>query len=90
MEPRRTKRTLQDVRRELVKARVADAVAVSLSLRRWWHPVLWYRSLWFLYKNRRRQKILAEMNRKSMGFDWRDSRPKKLQRQLGILPPVNT
>jgi hypothetical protein len=82
-------RTLKDVRRELVKARMADGVAVHLTLKQPWRIILWWRSLQFIFKNRRRQKILKTMSEKSMGFDWRCSLPKKQQRAAGMLPGLN-
>jgi len=81
-------RTWMDVRRERRKAKLADAMAVSMSLRRFWNPLVLFRTFKFLFSNRRRQRVLAEMDRNHMGFAWRDSRPKKLQRQLGLLPKI--
>lgn len=75
---------------ELRRARMADAVAVQLSLRRFWNPFVVWRTLKFLFANRRRQRQLATLSRLRMGFGWRDSRPKKLQRQLGLLPKLES
>jgi hypothetical protein len=84
----KTGRTWMDVRRERRKAKLADAMAVSLSLRNFWDPRVLWRTFKFLYQNRKRQRVLAELDRQRMGFDWRDARPKKLQRQLGLLPKL--
>lgn len=84
----KTGRTLRDVRRQLVKAKLADGVAVQMTLARWWHPVRWWRAFKFLYANRNRQKKLQFLSERSMGFDWRSSIPKKQQRKLGMLPEL--
>lgn len=77
-------------RAELAKARVADAVAVQMSLRRFWNPFVLFRTFKFLFANRKRQRSLARLDKLRMGFEWRDSRPKKLQRELGLLPQIKT
>jgi hypothetical protein len=81
--------SLAAVRRELVKARLADTVAVSMSLRNFWRPLVLWRAVKFIFRNQRRQKILARLARARMGFRWRDSRPLKLQRQLGLKPKIS-
>jgi hypothetical protein len=84
----RTGRTLKDVRRELRKARMENGVAVNLTFSNWFRPRVVWHSIKFVFKNRRRIRILKTMSDKSMGRDWRDSRPKKLQRKLGHLPQL--
>ena len=81
-------KTLKDVRRQLAKAKLADAVAVQMSYRQWWNPLRWYRSFQFIYKNRRRQRSLKFLSDRSMGFVWRSSIPKKKQRAAGMLPKL--
>jgi len=82
-------RTLQDVRKQLAKARLADGVAVQLTLRNAWNPVMWWRAFKFIYRNRTRQRKLEFLSKRSMGFDWRPSIPKKQQRNLGMLPKIS-
>lgn len=81
-------KTLKDVRRELVKAKLADAVTVQLTLNNFWRPMMWVRGFKFIFKNRRRQRVLQRMSDKSMGFAWRSSMPKKKQREMGYLPKL--
>ncbi|MDR3459557.1 MAG: hypothetical protein P4N60_19175 [Verrucomicrobiae bacterium] len=78
--------SLTAVRRDLVKAKLADVVAVHMSLKNFWNPIVLWRAVKFIFANQRRKKILATMVRAKMGFNWRDSRPLKKQRQLGLLP----
>jgi len=82
------KGSLKAVRRELRFANAADVVAVQLSLKNFWKPLVLWRAVKFVFKNQRRKKILAKMSRAKMGFNWRDSRPLKLQRRLGLRPQV--
>jgi hypothetical protein len=81
-------RSLRAVRRELARAKIADVVAVQMSLKNFWNLVVLWRSAKFIFKNQRRQKLLATLSRAKMGFAWRDARPLKLQRQLGIKPQL--
>lgn len=80
--------SLTAVRRELVKAKCADVVAVQMSLRNCWRPSVIWKSVKFIFRNQRRKKLLATLSRAKMGFAWRDSRPLKLQRQLGLIPKL--
>jgi len=81
--------TLKDVRIQLRKARLADAAAVQITLRDCWRPIVWWRCMKFLYRNRKRQNLLQKLSDKHMGFAWRPSIPKKKQRQLGMLPKLS-
>ena len=81
--------SLTAVRRELVRAKVADVVAVQLSLKNFWRPLVAWRAVKFIFQNQKRQKLLAKMSRAKMGFNWRDSRPLKLQRKLGLKPKLS-
>lgn len=76
-------------KQELAKAKLADVVAVQLSLRNFWNPLVLWRTVKFLYQNHRRQRVLARMVKRQMGFNWRCSLPKKQQRQLGYLPKLS-
>lgn len=80
--------SLTAVRRELRRANAADVVAVQLSLRNFWNPLVLWRSVRFLFRNQRRKKLLATMSRAKMGFAWRDARPLKQQRRLGLKPQL--
>jgi hypothetical protein len=80
--------SLTAVRRELRRANYADVAAVSIGLRNFWNPLALWRAGVFIFRNQRRKKLLARMDRAKMGFSWRDSRPLKLQRRLGLLPPI--
>ena len=81
--------SLRAVRRELLKAKVADVVAVQMSLKNFWRPTVVWRAVKFIFKNQRRQKLLARLARAKMGFAWRDSRPLKQQRKLGLKPQLS-
>lgn len=81
--------TLKDVRVQLRKAKLANVAAVQITLRDFWRPIVWWRCLKFLYRNRRRQRLLETLSAKSMGFAWRSSIPRKKQRELGMLPKLS-
>lgn len=81
--------SLKAVRREQVRAKLADVVAVQTALRNFWNPLVLWRTVKFIFKNQRRQKLLAYLSRAKMGFNWRDSRPLKKQRELGLLPKIS-
>ena len=80
--------SLTAVRRELRRAKLADVVAVQMSLKNFWNPLVLWRAVKFIFQNQKRQKLLAKMSRAKMGFAWRDSRPLKLQRKLGLKPQI--
>jgi hypothetical protein len=85
MKPRRT---LRDVYVEIGKSRIADFIAWRLALARFWRFDLVWRALRFRIVNARRRKALIALARNKMSPDWRDSRPLKLQRKLGLKPSL--
>jgi len=80
--------SLTAVRRELMNAKYADVVAVQMSLKNFWRPLVLWRAVKFIFRNQKRQRLLAKMSRAKMGFNWRDARPLKLQRKLGLKPQL--
>lgn len=87
----KTKRkTLSDVRRDVVKSRLADLVAWRMALRQFWRPVLVWRSLKFRWQNRKRRGVLFQLLEKQMSPDWRCSLPKKQQRAMGMISQLKT
>lgn len=82
------RRTLQSVHVEIGKGRIADFVAWRLALARFWRLDLVWRALRFRAVNARRRRALVALAKNKMSPDWRDARPAKLRRRLGLLTPI--
>lgn len=89
MKHRKQRRTLADVRRELIARRIHAFMAWRMALARFWRIDLLWRALKLRWVYARREKVLRQMLQRSMSPDWRDTRPKAKLRRLGLLPPVN-
>jgi hypothetical protein len=85
---KKPRRTLKSVYEEIYKSRIADFLAWRLALARCWRIDLVWTAIKFRMINSRRRRVLIRLAEARMSPDWRESRPKKLQRKLGILPPV--
>jgi hypothetical protein len=59
-----------------------------MAIAKFWHLGHVWRALHFRWVNARRRRALEALLANKMSPDWRDTRPKKLRRKLGLLPPV--
>jgi hypothetical protein len=82
------RRTLADVRREMIARRIHAFFAWRAALSRFWRIDLLWRAIKLRWVYARRERVLGVLLKNKMSPDWRDSRPKKLQRKLGILRQV--
>ncbi len=87
MKPRRTLRSLYI---EIIKSRLADFAAWRMALSRPWRIDLIWIAIKFRFVNARRRRAALALVKRNMSPDWRDSCPKKTQRKLGLIPPINS
>jgi hypothetical protein len=85
---RKPRRTLADVRRELIARRIHAFFAWRTALSRFWRIDLLWRAVKLRWAYAKRERVLGELLKRNMSPDWRDARPKALRRRLGLLPPV--
>jgi hypothetical protein len=85
---KKPRRTLKEVRVEILRSRIADLAAWRLALSKFWRIDLLWAALHFRWVNARRRRALLALSRANMSPDWQDARPAKLRRKLGLLPPL--
>lgn len=81
---KKPRRTLADVRRELIARRIHAFLAWRMALARFWKLDLLWNSVKLRWVYRKRERALRALLANKMSPDWRDSRPNKLQRKLGL------